>query len=99
MSTQYTISGFEITHTVGLVDGIGSTIHRQYHLNEPFLEKNLRKARDEAPARMTASAEERGADAVVGIRFESSRVFNQSSGAQAFFLHAYGTAGVARRKT
>ena len=69
MSTQYTISGFEITHTVGLVDGIGSTIHRQYRLNEPFPHKNVRKARDEAPAKMTAWAEERGADAIVGIRF------------------------------
>ncbi len=99
MSTQDIITGFEITRTFGLVDGIGSTIHRQYRLNEPFLEKNLRKAHDDALVKMTVSAEARGADAVVGIRFEPSGVFNQSSGAQAFFMHAYGTAVVTRPKT
>ena len=81
------------------MDGIGSTIHRQYRLNEPFLEKNLRKARDEALVNMTVSAEARGADAVVGIRFESSGLSNQSSGAQAFFMQVYGTAVVTRLET
>ncbi len=92
MSTQNEITGLNITHTLGLVDGIGSTIHQQYRKNEPFLEENLQEARDEAVERMLEKAEMRDADAVVGVRFASAAVYNQVANQQAFVIHAYGTA-------
>ncbi len=92
MTTQDEIAGLEITHTLGLVDGMGSTIHWQHRANEPFLEQILKEARDEAVERMLEKADMRDADAVVGLRFTSSGLFNHTTGAQAFIIHAYGTA-------
>ena len=99
MSTQDEIAGLRITHTLGLVDGIGSTIHQQYRKNEPFLEENLQEARDEAVERVLEKAEMRDADAVVGVRFATAAVYNQVAGQQAFMIHAYGTAVVTQLHT
>lgn len=52
MSPQDKITVSEITHTLGIVDGIGSTIHRQNRANEPFLEETHQGARGEAVKRM-----------------------------------------------
>ena len=61
MTTQDEIAGLEITHTLGLVDGMGSTIHWQHRANEPFLEQILKEARDEAVERMLEKADMRDA--------------------------------------
>jgi len=99
MSTQDDIAGMKITHTLGLVDGIGTTIHSQYRANEPFLEEKLEEAKAEAIERMLEKAETRDANAVVGLRIESAGIYNGSAGTQAFTIHAYGTAVITRLRT
>ena len=39
MSTQDEIAGLEITHMLGLLAGIGVTIHSEYRANEPLPRK------------------------------------------------------------
>lgn len=64
-TTHDELSRLHITHTLGLVDSIGSTIHQQHRRNEPSLEENWQEARDEAAERMREKAELRDADAVL----------------------------------
>ena len=96
MSTQDEIAGMEIIHTLGLVDGIGSTIHSQFRANESFLEEKLEEAKAEAIERMLEKAETRDANAVVGLRIQSAGIYNGNTGRQAFAIHAYGTAVITR---
>ena len=99
MSTQDGIAGLEIAHTLGLVDGIGTTIHSQYRANEQFLEEKLEAAKAEAIERMLEKAETSDATAVVGLRIQSAGIYNGSAGTQAFTFHAYGAAVIAHLRT
>ena len=81
---------------LGLVDGIGVTIHSQYRAHEPYFAGELGGARDEAIARMLERAESRDADAVVGMREETAGIYIGSAGRQAFIVHANGTALITR---
>ena len=99
MSTQDEIAGLEITHMLGLLAGIGVTIHSEYRANEPFLEKKLEGARDVAIERMRENAEARDADAVVGMPVETAGIYNGSAGTQAFTVQAYGTAVITELRT
>lgn len=98
MSTQDNVSGFEITHTLGLVRG--NTV-RARHIGRDITAgiktllggeiaeytNLLTSAREQAIERMLEEAEKRGADAVVTIRFETSNVLQGVAE-----LYVYGTA-------
>ncbi len=92
------VDGFEITESLGLVRG--NTI-RAKHIGKDFMAgirmmvggeikeytEMLTEARNEAILRMRAEAGERGADAVVNVRFVTSQVMTGAAE-----LLAYGTA-------
>ncbi len=95
-----TIAGYRIIKTVGLVRG--NTI-RARHLGVDFLAilkhivggeieeytKMMAEAREQALDRMTAEAEELGANAVIGARFATSYLITGASE-----IMVYGTAVV-----
>ena len=98
MSTQDQISGFEITHTLGLVRGntvrarnavrdISAGIKTIFGGEISEYTRLLTEAREQAIERLLADAEKRGADAVVAIRFETSNVLQGVAE-----LYVYGTA-------
>jgi len=98
MTTQDNVSGFEITHTIGLVRG--NTV-RARNIGRDFTAgiktlfggeiaeytSLLTSAREQAIERMLEDAEARGADAVVAVRFETSNVLQGVAE-----LYVYGTA-------
>ena len=98
MTTQDTLSGFEITHTLGLVRGntvrarnavrdLSAGIKTIFGGEISEYTQLLTEAREQAIERMLESAESRGADAVVAIRFETSNVLQGVAE-----LYVYGTA-------
>lgn len=98
LSTTETIDGKEIAETIGTVRG--NTV-RARNVGRDFTQRMrnlvggemkayttlLSKSREQAEARMIEAAEEVGADAVVGVRFETSGI--AGTGAE---MLAYGTA-------
>lgn len=104
MTTQDELAGYEITETLGLVRG--NTV-RARHLGRDFAaafrnivggeipeySQLMSEAREEAIQRMLESAEDRGAQAVVAIRFETADIM--SSAAEVLI---YGTAVRIREK-
>ena len=100
LSTADVLPGFQVTKVVGLVRG--NTI-RARHLGNDILAgfktlvggeiseytKMLAEAREQAIDRMRAEAVERGANAVVGMRFTTSTVMTGAAE-----ILAYGTAVV-----
>lgn len=88
--TTETIAGREITASLGLVRG--STV-RAKHIGSDIVAslrnlvggevreyaQLLAAAREQALDRMTADAERLGADAVVGVRFETSQIAQNAS--------------------
>jgi uncharacterized protein YbjQ (UPF0145 family) len=92
------VAGYRITESLGLVRG--NTI-RAKHLGKDFMAamrqlvggeikeytEMLVEARNEAVLRMTAEAENQGADAIINVRFVTAQVM-----AGAAELLAYGTA-------
>jgi uncharacterized protein YbjQ (UPF0145 family) len=77
-TTTPTIEGYEITEYIGLVTGeaiLGANIFKDFFAGirdivggrSAAYEQELRKARDLAVEEMTADAEARGANAVVGV--------------------------------
>ena len=98
ISTQDDISGFEITHTLGLVRG--NTVRARNALRDfsagiktifggeiTEYTKLLTEARNQAVERMLEDAEARGADAVVAVRFETADVLDGVAE-----MYVYGTA-------
>jgi len=98
MTTQDQISGFEITHTMGLVRG--NTVRARNAVRDITAGVKtlfggeiseytllLTEAREQAIERLLADAEKRGADAVVAVRFETSNVLQGVAE-----LYVYGTA-------
>lgn len=98
ISTQDDISGFEITHTLGLVRG--NTVRARNALRDfsagiktifggeiTEYTKLLTEARNQAVERMLDDAESRGADAVVAVRFETADVLDGVAE-----MYVYGTA-------
>ena len=98
MTTQDQVSGFEITHTLGLVRG--NTVRARNAVRDftagvktifggEISEYTLllTQAREQAIERLLADAEKRGADAVVAVRFETSNVLQGVAE-----LYVYGTA-------
>jgi len=105
MTTQDELADYEITRSLGLVRG--NTI-RARHVGKDILAnlrtlvggeiieytKMLAEAREQALDRLVADAEERGADAVVALRFTTAPVMQGAAE-----LLAYGTAVKVRKKT
>jgi len=98
MTSQDIVSGFEITHTLGLVRGNtvrARNIGRDFTAGIKTLFGGeiseyttlLTSAREQAIERMLEVADERDADAVVAIRFETSNVLQGVAE-----LYVYGTA-------
>ncbi len=89
-TTTETIPGKEIKETLGVVTG---NIVQSKHIGRDIMAglktliggeitgytEMLTEARDAAIRRMVESAEEKGADAVVGIRFTTSAIMDGSS--------------------
>jgi len=104
-STADTLPGFEVVQTLGIVRG--NTV-RARHIGRDILAgfKNMvggeitsytdlmTTAREEAIERMLEQAEEKGADAVVAIRFETSGIMEMAAE-----LFVYGTAVKIRKIT
>ena len=100
LATTHTIAGKRIVRTLGLVRG--NTI-RARHIGRDILAilrnivggevseytKLLAEAREQALDRLTEQAESLGADAVVGLRFQTTEVMKAAAE-----LLAYGTAVV-----
>lgn len=98
ITTQDTFSDYEITETLGLVRG--NTI-RARHIGKdimaglrtivggeiPEYTKMLAESREQALDRMIQDAQEKGADAIVGVRFVTCPVMQGAAE-----LLAYGTA-------
>ena len=98
LSTQSTLSDYEITETLGVVRG--NTI-RARNIGRDIMAglrtlvggeiteytKLMAEAREQATDRMLAEAESLGADAVVGVRFTTSTVMQGAAE-----LLAFGTA-------
>jgi len=94
-STTETIPGKEITEIVGVVTG---NVVQAKHIGRDIMAglksivggeirgytEMLTEARDLAIQRLVASASEKGADAVVGIRFTTSAIMDGSSEIMAF---------------
>lgn len=98
MTTQDEISGFEITHTLGLVRGntvrarnavrdLSAGIKTIFGGEISEYTSLLTSAREQSIERMLEDAEARGADAVVAVRFETSNVLQGVAE-----LYVYGTA-------
>lgn len=98
LSTTDHVAGMEIAETLGLV--CGNTVRARVFLRDIFANlKNLiggevrtytrmlAEAREQALVRMIEQAEEKGADAVVSVRFVTSAVMRQAAE-----VLAYGTA-------
>ena len=97
ITTSEQIEGKSITRTIGLVKG--STI-RARHLGRDMMAglramvggevteytKMMAEAREQALQRMVGDAEEKGADAVVSLRFTTSMILSGASE-----ILAYGT--------
>jgi uncharacterized protein YbjQ (UPF0145 family) len=100
ITTSEQVQGRTITKTVGLVKG--STI-RARHLGKDIMAgfrgmvggeiteytKMMAEAREESLQRMTADAEQQGANAIVGLRFTTSMIMQNAAE-----VLAYGTAVV-----
>ncbi|NRA56148.1 MAG: heavy metal-binding domain-containing protein [Gammaproteobacteria bacterium] len=94
-STTETIPGKEITEIVGIVTG---NVVQAKHLGRDIMAslksivggeirgytEMLTEARDIAIERLIASASEKGADGIVGIRFTTSAIMDGSSEVMAF---------------
>jgi uncharacterized protein YbjQ (UPF0145 family) len=94
-STTETIPGKEITEIVGVVTG---NVVQAKHIGRDIMAslksivggeirgytEMLTEARDLAIQRLVASATEKGADAIVGIRFTTSAIMDGSSEIMAF---------------
>jgi len=94
-TTTETIPGKEITEIVGVVTG---NVVQAKHIGRDIMAslksivggeirgytEMLTEARDLAIQRLVASASEKGADAVVGIRFTTSAIMDGSSEIMAF---------------
>ena len=98
LSTGDSVAGFEVAETLGLVSG--STVRARFFVRDVFAglkafvggevtayTKMLDDAREEAVVRMIDEAEQKGADAVVMVRFSTSAVMNRAAE-----ILAYGTA-------
>lgn len=98
VTTQDQVSGFEITHTLGLVRG--NTVRARNAVRDftagvktifggeiGEYTRLLTEAREQALQRMLEQAEDRGADAIVATRFETSNVLQGVAE-----LYVYGTA-------
>lgn len=98
ITTQDQVSGFEITHTLGLVRG--NTVRARNAVRDltagiktifggeiSEYTTLLTQAREQSIERMLEDAEKRGADAVVAVRFETSNVLQGVAE-----LYVYGTA-------
>lgn len=97
-STTENIAGFEVVQVIGLVRG--NTV-RTRHVGRDIMASFktlvggeiegytdlMSAAREESLNRMLEAAEERGADAVIGIRFETSSIMDTAAE-----LLVYGTA-------
>ena len=104
LSTQSTLSDYEITETLGIVRG--NTI-RARNIGRDIMAglrslvggeiteytKLMAEAREQAADRMISQAEASGANAVVGVRFTTSTVLQGAAE-----LLAYGTAVKVERK-
>ncbi|GGJ81785.1 UPF0145 protein [Pilimelia anulata] len=84
-----TVPGFDILRVVGEV--LGTTARKQNPFMDGLVREGdgpaLRKWREDAIARMVALAHERGANAVVGVRFDHREI-----GPEWTEICAYGTA-------
>jgi uncharacterized protein YbjQ (UPF0145 family) len=76
------VPGFEVTFVIGEVCGVAAHGRNQYTAGlkelsgevNPRMNQKLANARDEAIADMTKTARRRGANAVVGMRFDNREV-------------------------
>ena len=98
LSTTETVPGMEITEGLGLVSG--STVRARVFLRDIFAgfknilggevstyTRMLEEAREQAVVRMIEAAEEKGADAIVCMRFSTSAIMRNAAE-----VVAYGTA-------
>ena len=98
ISTTESVPGMEVTEGLGLVTG--STVRARVFFRDLFAglknlvggevstyTRMLEEAREQAVVRMIEAAEERGADAVVGVRFSTSAIMRNAAE-----VMAYGTA-------
>ncbi len=89
-TTTESVPGFEIAETLGVVMG---NVVQSKHIGRDIMAglktiiggeirgytEMMTEARDEAIRRLVAAAEEKGADAVVGVRFTTSAIMEGSS--------------------
>ena len=98
LSTTETVPGMEVTEGLGLVSG--STVRARVFLRDIFAglknilggevstyTRMLEEAREQAVVRMIEAAEEKGADAIVSMRFSTSAIMKNAAE-----VVAYGTA-------
>lgn len=86
-TTGFTLEGFKITNTFGLVRGItvrsrsvvgniGASIQQVFGGNISILTNLCEKAREEAFELMLGHAAEKGANAVIGVRYDATEIAN-----------------------
>ncbi len=98
LSSTDGVAGTEVTETLGLVSG--STVRARFFLRDLLAglknivggevstyTRMLEDAREQAVVRMMEAAEEKGADAVIQVRFSTSSVMKNAAE-----VLAYGTA-------
>ena len=103
LTTTDEVSGYQINKYLGIVVGeviVGANVFRDLFARVRDItggrtkgyEKEIRKARAEAVAEMVREAERLGANAIVGIRFETEAVSEKGS---MFLCSVTGTAVIA----
>jgi uncharacterized protein YbjQ (UPF0145 family) len=102
-TTAFTIDGYRTVHTLGVVRGItvrsrsifgtiGGSLQTLVGGNITLFTELCEKARAEAFHMMLSHAEERGANAVIGVRYDATEVLNGVTE-----MVCYGTAVVVER--
>lgn len=85
VTTAFTLDGFQITKNLGVVRGIvvrsrsvigniGASLQTLFGGNITLLTSLCEKAREESYRMMLQHAQERGANAVVGMRYDANEV-------------------------
>jgi len=103
VSTTFTLDGYRITRNIGLVRGIivrsrslfgtiGAGLQTLVGGNITILTELCEKTRNEAFERMIEHAGERGANAIVGVRYDATEVMQGVTE-----VLCYGTAVVVER--
>jgi len=102
-TTAFTLDGYEVRKSLGIVRGItvrsrsvfgtiGGTLQTLVGGNITLFTELCEKTRDEAFEMMTAHAEELGANALIGVRYDATEVMDGVTE-----VLCYGTAVVVER--